>query len=249
MNDEDYRRFYDQTGLRNGWDFSSVRYKIEGGHESLYEEAVKLGSRLALWLDIGTGGGEAVLPYADTALLLIGIDRSASMVQTALENGRKSGRDNVRFIEMDGKRLDFPDRFFDLITCRHSGFCAREAARVLRPGGYFLTQQVSERDKWNLKQAFGRGQSMDEEDGALLLRYRQELAEAGFREIQCVEWDAIEFYESHEDLLFLLRFTPIIPCFGQEKEDFKQLGQFIREHTTEQGIRTNAKRFMLIAQK
>jgi 2-polyprenyl-3-methyl-5-hydroxy-6-metoxy-1,4-benzoquinol methylase len=41
---------------------------------------------LDLWLDIGIGGGELVLPLSYSAWLLIGIDYSDGMIQTAHNN-------------------------------------------------------------------------------------------------------------------------------------------------------------------
>jgi SAM-dependent methyltransferase len=38
--------------------------------------------------------------------------------------------------------LPFPDASFGLVTSRHESFVASEVARVLRPGGAFLTQQT-----------------------------------------------------------------------------------------------------------
>ncbi|OXM83187.1 class I SAM-dependent methyltransferase [Paenibacillus rigui] len=249
MAEEEEQLFYDRIGLANGWDFSSVRSRIEGEERDVYEESAKRCGRSALWLDIGTGGGERILPHAEEALLLVGIDRSESMVRTAVDNGRKLAKPNVRFLRMDARRLDFPDGFFDLVTCRHSAFDANEAARVLRPGGYFLTQQVGERDKWLLKQAFGRGQHLDTQAGALLQKYKEELSAAAFRELEILEWDTVEYYESVDDLSFLLAHTPIIPDYGQMEGDAACLARFVAEHSTPQGIRTNAQRFMLIARK
>lgn len=114
--------------------------------------------------------------------------------------------------------------------------------------GVFLTQQVRECDKANLVQAFGRGQSL-RPDGSLKEQYTKELQLAGFRNIHYAEYDAVEYYEREEDLIFLLKHTPIIPRFGQEEDDFRILQQFISDHRTDRGIRTNAARFMMIARR
>ena len=103
-------------------------------------------------LDLGTGGGEwlAALPYhpsrtvateswapnlaiAETRLRPLGI------VVVAVE----AAPDNVeqRPGEQRG-RLPFPDGSFSLVSDRHESFLAGEVARVLAPGGTFLTQQV-----------------------------------------------------------------------------------------------------------
>jgi hypothetical protein len=150
---------------------------------------------------------------------------------------------------MDAEKLDFPDHFFNIASCQHSHFDAAEIARVLTSDGIFLTQQVSEQDKFNLKQAFGRGQAWGSEAGTLQRKYTSELQKAGFTDIRFLECNVAEYYPSVEDLVFLLRHTPIIPNFGEYDNDFDVLEQFIADHRTPTGIKTNTERFMIIAKK
>ena len=245
---EELRDFYDRIGAENGWDFSRVKCIAEGVKWDFYDEVAKRCRKSNFLLDIGTGGGERLLSLADAALLLVGIDNAAGMVETAQANAAASGKANVRILPMDAKRIEFPDGFFDVASCRQAPFFAAEAARVLKSGGVFLTQQVSEGDKRNLAEAFGRSQTTAE-DGALRDKYVGELTEAGFREIRTMEYDAAEYYETAEDLVFLLMHTPIVPDFGKIEGDFTRLHRFIAEHRTGRGIRTNAKRFMISARK
>ncbi|REE94537.1 ubiquinone/menaquinone biosynthesis C-methylase UbiE [Paenibacillus taihuensis] len=249
MNITDYKSFYDNVGKTNGWDFSRVKCTIEGNDRDFYKEVKQSCGKGDMLLDIGTGGGEAILTIAaDSALLLIGIDQSAWMIETAARNAAKSGLPNVRFLQMEAERLIFPANLFNVVSCRHSEFYAEEVARVLtNSGGLFFTQQVSENDKFNLKLAFGRGQSFGIEAGTLKQRYLSELREAGFSDIQSWDISGIEYYHAAEDLSFLLKHTPIIPDFGREEADFKLLQQFIEQNQTEKGIRTNSERFVIQA--
>ena len=48
----------------------------------------------------------------------------------------------------------------------------------------------------------------------------EELRLAGFRNIQYAEYDADEYYEREEDLIFLLKHTPIIPGLGRRNRIF-----------------------------
>lgn len=248
MNSQEYMKFYDRVGLINGWDFSHVRCTSEGVKWNFYDEVIQNCKATDILLDIGTGGGENLLSMASSAALLIGIDLSHAMVETARQNLQKVATPNIRFIQMDAQQLQFPEAFFNVISCKHSPFSASEVARVLTKDGVFLTQQVREFDKANLSQAFGRGQST-REDGALLEQYMKELRDAGFQDIEYAEYDAVEYYEREEDLLFLLMHTPIIPGFGREEADFRILQQFIRNYRTDQGIQTNSARFMIAARK
>ncbi|AEI41841.1 class I SAM-dependent methyltransferase [Paenibacillus mucilaginosus] len=242
-------KLYDRVGRLNGWDFSRVRCLTEGARPDLYVEASCWMRPESLMLDIGTGGGEAALQAADRVRLLVGIDRSAGMIDSAKAHLARVPRPGVRFLQMAAEELVFPEAFFDLITCRHAPFSAEETYRVLAPGGVFVTQQVGEGDKNGLKAFFGRGQSAGIEPGTLLRRYERELSAAGFREIEWGEWDAAEYYERYEDLLFLLLHTPIIPDFGKQDGDEERLRQYVERYGTVRGIRTSASRFRMKAVK
>jgi 2-polyprenyl-3-methyl-5-hydroxy-6-metoxy-1,4-benzoquinol methylase len=83
LNRSEYKDFYDKVGKLNGWDFSKIKTVTEGEQWNFFDEVVQRCNKTDLLLDIGTGGGEALISIAESALLLIGIDYSAGMVQTA----------------------------------------------------------------------------------------------------------------------------------------------------------------------
>jgi SAM-dependent methyltransferase len=248
-NQVDYRSFYDRVGLLNGWDFGKIKVVSEGEQWDFYEEVTRKCKKSDVLLDIGTGGGERLLSIADRALLLVGIDQANGMIRTANANLLKTGKPNIRFLQMDAENLEFPEGFFNIVSCRQSGFDAKEVAKVLVKGGIFLTQQVCEGDKRNIAEMFGRGQFSGSRDDQLIHKYRSELNKAGFSDIRSFEYDATEYYQTYKDLVFLLKYTPIVPGFGQSENDFAVLEKFIEQNQTDQGIRTNSKRFMLIATK
>lgn len=249
MNELDYKNFYDKVGRSNGWDFSKLKYVTEGVMWDFYEEVIERCKPSGVLLDIGTGGGENILKIAPAVSCIIGIDNSSGMIETARSNLEKAQVSNVQFFKMESEDLTFPNSFFDIVSSCHAPFVGAEVARVIRKDGIFLTQQVSEHDKLNLKEAFGRGQCLGEKDGTLKEKYVRELKCAGFSDVQILEYDAIDYYQTTEDLVFLLTHTPIIPRFGEEKEDFDILKKFIIANKTEKGIRTNSKRFMIVANK
>ncbi|MBM7564970.1 class I SAM-dependent methyltransferase [Paenibacillus sacheonensis] len=249
MNGSEYKAFYDQVGKLNGWNFSQVKAASEGAKWDFFDEVAKRCKKTDFLLDIGTGGGEALLAIADAAQLLVGIDQSEGMIHTAAKNLADAKATNVRFVQMEAEHITFPPNFFDVVSCRHSEFCAHEVAKVLAPSGVFLTQQVSEADKYNLTQAFGRGQRSVIRSGTLKEKYLHELAEAGFADMQSYEYDAAEYFRTYEDLLFLLKHAPIIPNFGQSDQDFAILRDFVEVNQSAKGIRTNSARFMIVARK
>ena len=63
-----------------------------------------------------------------------------------------------------------------------------------------------------------------------------ELISAGFELVQVREYDVTDYYRTPEDLIFLLKHTPIIPNFGEEAEDFTILQSFIDVNSSEKGF-------------
>lgn len=250
MNKSDYyKNLYNKVGKRIGWDFSHLKTIEEGQRWDFFQEVLKKAKPGDLLLDIGTGGGERILKIAQHFRSVYGIDHSPSMINTAIKNLRKTKLDNVKFLLMDSSNLDFLDNYFDIVTDRHCDFNPSEVFRVLKKGGYFFTQQVSEGDQMNIKKAFGRGQGYGVKDGALKNKYLKQMTKLGFRKINSFEYDSGLIYKTDKDYIFHLRYTPTIPEFGKKKKDFEVLRKFIRENKTEKGIKTNSKRFMIIAAK
>lgn len=246
---KEYQDFYNKVGSLIGWDFSNLQYTSDGVEWELYDILKQKCKETDVLLDIGTGGGERILEISSKFKFVFGIDISPNMIRTAKKNQINSDISNVRFFEMDAEKINFPDEMFNVITCRHSDFFPNEIYRLLEKGGSFLTQQVGEADKLNLKKAFERGQSFGIEDGSAMKEYVQNLQTVGFSQIKTYEYNAIEYYSRAEDLIFLLKHTPIIEHFGVEKEDFTILEKFIDKNTRNKGIQTNSKRYMIIAEK
>lgn len=249
MNELEYKKFYETVGKLNGWDFSQLQVAVDESAWDFSDEVIKRSKRSDILLDIGTGGGEGLLKISSSILLTVGIDSSAGMIESAQQNLEKSVQRNVRFTEMAAENLQFPEGFFDIVVSRHAPFNSDEVAKVLKTDGIFVTQQVSEDDKLNIKNTFGRGQSFGEMDGTLKEKYIKELKKAGFSHVQSYDDNVKEYYQRTEDLLFLLQNTPIIPSFSHEKEDLVLLKKFIDDNQTAKGICTNSKRFLLIARK
>ena len=104
-------------------------------------------------LDIGTGPGQIVikLGYRLTRWKFVGVDRSPTMIEKAMESlataGELAGR--VEFRIADGNALDFPDKSFEMVVCNsvlhHVPDPQRlfaEIARVVKPGGAILLRDL-----------------------------------------------------------------------------------------------------------
>lgn len=245
----DFEKLSRKVGKRTGWDFSEVNPRIEASPNKWnFLEVIKdYVDKDTVLLDIGTGGGEFLLKVARSVGRAYGIDNQESMIETAKKNLDEAEIYNVEFGVASSEKLPFKDESFDVVICRHAPFSGEEVARALTTNGLFITQQVRENDKENIKKVFGRGQAYGEETDALLDESVETLKEAGLEIIKRDIYDITEYY-SLEDLVFLLKWTPIIPDFDGEK-DRKNLEKLEEKYRTGKEIKTNASRFLIIAKK
>ena len=127
----------------HGWDFSHIdgRYAEEGDLPWDYRAEIlaRLKGDMRL-LDLDTGGGEFLLSLGHPPEMLAATEGYGPNVALCRETLAPLG---VDFREADAQGpLPWGDASFDMVINRHGDFCAGEIARVLRPGGLFLTQQV-----------------------------------------------------------------------------------------------------------
>lgn len=96
----------------------------------------------------GRGGGASFLARYHQPAAMTGVDFSPQAV--ALSNSRHAVA-GLKFLPGDAEKLSFPDQSFDAVINVESSHCygsmpafVSEAARVLRPGGYFLISDIRE---------------------------------------------------------------------------------------------------------
>ncbi len=136
-----------------GWDFSWLRERapITRALPWRYAEVVsEAAARAERMLDMGTGGGEALLRIPRRAAKTIADEAFPPNVALAAANLRPHG---IPVVQVEGApdddaqdgirgRLPYADRVFDCVANRHESFLAAEVFRVLKPRGRFVTQQV-----------------------------------------------------------------------------------------------------------
>jgi len=110
-------------------------HRVASATELLGREVLEVGS--------GRGGGASFLARYHRPTQMTGVDFSPTAV--ALSDKRHAGIANLAFRTGDAEALPFPDASFDVVVNVESSHCYghvdkffAEAARVLRPGGWFL---------------------------------------------------------------------------------------------------------------
>ena len=180
-----------------GWDFSHIRgrYSEEDDLPWDYLQVIRrfLKKEHHL-LDTDTGGGEFLLtighPHAQTAAT----EGWAPNIELCREKLSPLG---VDFRPADaGARLPFEDRAFDVAINRHGSFNPEEIARVLRPGGMFITQQVGAENDRELVELLLPGTPMPFPE-QYLEKAVQRFAAAGFEIVEAQEaFRPIRFYDT-----------------------------------------------------
>lgn len=138
-----------------GWDFSHLAGRLVEPPPPFDYPAGVRGRLAGVWamLDLGTGGGEVLAGLAPLPPLTVATEAWGPNVPVAARRlGPLGGR--VVFAEgapenwetlasprTSAPALPFADGVFDLVINRHESYLPAEVFRVLRPGGWFVTQQ------------------------------------------------------------------------------------------------------------
>jgi SAM-dependent methyltransferase len=131
----------------SGWSLHDVDVRpLEPGppwdYEAIARDQV---SRARAVLDQGTGGGEVLSRVIDG--LSARVVATEPWVVNAPVARRRLAPLGVRVVRCSSLHLPFGDAGFDLVLDRHEELDPAEVARVLRPGGWVVTQQVGH-DDW-----------------------------------------------------------------------------------------------------
>jgi len=178
----------------------------------------------------------------------VGIDLEPSMITLANKNKKNRDIKNITFKIMDSDKLNFPANSFDVVTVKHSPINFKKIYHILKPGGILITQQVHETDKYNLKQAFKRGQNFNVKAGKLLKQYKQQAKQAGFNNIKTDISNMPYYFVSKNKLQEYLISSPVVPDYGR-KNDKIIFENFSNKNKTNKGIRSNTSRFFMEMKK
>jgi SAM-dependent methyltransferase len=166
---------------------SAAAYVASPGHaagpdlEQLIAWGKKRGA--ARVLDIATGGGHTALAFARFTPSVVALDVTVPMVQAARAFVAAAGVPGVRFLGADVEALPFRDRTFGTVTCRTAAHhfpsllpALREVARVLRPGGSLLAEDIMGHD--------------EEEAAGFMLEVERRRDPSHVRSFRQIEWTA-----------------------------------------------------------
>jgi SAM-dependent methyltransferase len=232
-----------------GWDFSRIntgRDPIPWNYSSVVRSYLKPTDRV---LDIGTGGGEIFLSLAPNIGKGIGIDHNPAMIEMAKSNQSRMAVSNIEFIEMDGSNLQLEANGFDIVLLRHLRVYVNEIVRVLRPGGYFITQMVGKQSSKNFMEAFGwTSASFGSDWWQPVGELAQQFEEKGCHIVAQGEYDVGYWFKDMASFVFWMVSVPW-PEDIELGKHWQNINRILETSTTNRGIETNEHRGLLIVQK
>ncbi len=220
-----------------GWDFSYLRGRLIEAHQPWdYSRIVR--SHFAgtqTMVDLGTGGGELLSRLVPLPPVTCATEGYGPNVPVAARLLSPLGVEVIRACCDDNDKvpqrgsLPFRDSSVDLVIDRHESFKATEVYRVLKRGGFFVTQQVSSRLKSELNSFLGAKLN---DEGWNLSRAREQLVHAGFSIIEDGEAEPRAVFKDIGAVVCYLRMVPWqIDDFDVRKyeEKLRRLDSVIRK--------------------
>ena len=237
-----------QTAPTSGWDFSWLNGRATEERPTWhYMDLVRARLRdVTSVLDLQVGGGEWLSLLRPSNLLVVATEGWQPNVALADQRLRRLGIHVVA--AADEEPLPLADRRFDLVVARHPTHTQwSEVARVLSPGGTFLSQQVGPQSVGELTEALlgprprASTRSPDlarrdaEASGLDVVDLRSERPLVSFRDIGAI--------------VYFLRLVPwIVPGFSVEQYR-EQLMDVHHQIDREGAFLAHSARFLIEAQK
>jgi SAM-dependent methyltransferase len=240
---ERLRPYVERGRSATGWSFDVHSRKLENRHWRYDDRAQALVQNAKTVLDIGTGGGERFSSYCDAytgkAVATEGWEINAPIARDRLRAL------NVDVVHCDDEHLPFSEVSFDLVLNRHSALDAQDVARVLKPGGVLLTEQIW--SHWReVKRYFPR---MNEFSG-LWLDYSMALRAAGLTLTDCRAHIVPAAFENLGDFVFMLCVASwTIADFDPLYSDLEPLLELERDLSTPDGLVLSDGAFIIEARK
>jgi ubiquinone/menaquinone biosynthesis C-methylase UbiE len=197
---------------------------------------------------VGCADGRFTLSISPNFGYVHAIDFSEGMLESARKAQEVSGITNVKFEKADLFKNNLPSGEYDLIYCRRGPTDYGEFYRLLKSGGYYLEIKIGEKDAQEIKEVFGRGQGFGKWNQSVSEKVSNELKEAGINPTYVADYTYNEYYESQEDLNRFLLSVPIFEDYDPLK-DKVVFEKYVKENTSEKGIKLPRHRVVVIARK
>ena len=195
---------------------------------------------------MGTGGGELILKLGHPFQLISVTEGWEPNLLLCRERLEPLGI-TVRYISDDDK-LDSPNEQFDLVINRHESFDMAEVNRVLKPGGYFITQQVGGQNDRDLIEKL-LGDVTLEFSNHDLYNNVQILKNAGFTVLeQMEEITEMKFYDLGAVVYYAKQCVWEFPDFSVDRY-FKELKAIGNEIDKKGYLSNREHRFIIAARK
>lgn len=237
----------------SGWDFSYIAGQmisepLPWDYKNIVTQYLKSDFEL---LDMGTGGGEFLLTL-DHPYHLTSVTEAYPPNIEICKNKLAPLGITVQAIT-DDHHLGFGDASFDMIINRHEAFDPKELYRLLRPNGYFVTQQVGGLNNKDLSNKVGiitpEGDSEHNYSEHHLANNLDLLRKAGFKVLLSSEcFPAVKFKSVEAFVYFAKIIEWEFPHFSVES-CFEHLCEMQGEIEENGCISGTEHRFMIVAQK
>ncbi len=191
-----------------GWDFSYLKGRIRGEREpwSYLARAAQLMGRSSSVIDMETGGGEkfsSLREHWPTRVVATeGYDLNFKLAKERLS---PLGVEVFKIGDSYKEPMPFADGEFDLVLNRHGDFMPREVARVLSPGGTFLTQQVHGMSLWDLQAAFDTTPQWPDATSETFVPL---LKAAGLTMVNVEKWEGRKVFKDVGAIVYYLKAIP-----------------------------------------
>ena len=233
-----------------GWDFSKLTKSgrmrespLPWDYHAIVKKYIPGVKRM---LDMGTGGGEFLLTLAPLPENTFATEGYEPNVKIAEENLNPPG---VKVISgYKDSELPFENDFFDLIINRHQYYEPKEVNRILKPGGYFITQQVRGNCDDTITELFVPNIANDFKEWRLDKAAR-ELINSGFEILNKDEAIGFTEFSDIEALISYIKvITWLVPDFSIEK--YSEAINKVRLIIEEKGcFQSTLDRFLIVSKK
>lgn len=210
---------HEETHPFTGWDFSYLNNRLveEPPPWSYLERAADRMQQATSVLDLDTGGGERLLDLRQNwPQRTVATENYPPNTRLAHQRLSPLGVTVIEAVSTEQAALPFASKMFDLVLNRNSSFNPVELARILTPGGIFLTNQVHGLSLSELLEVFGAVPQWPE---ATPEKYVPLLEMAGFNLIEVTDWQGKIYFNDVGAVVYYLKAIPwLVPNFSVRQQ-------------------------------